>query len=247
MSQIKLKRGYKEHLPSSLPLGEPAICLDTQEMYVGNGMGKNLLKINGLELDEIHAQIENLTNIVSPFTVSNFTANPSTVEMGDVRDITLAWSYSREIASQSLNGSNIDKTLRSTVKNGISNSTSFTIKGVTPNNLTASKSVNVNFLNGVYYGVSSSSSYDNNLVSSLTKTLSNTRGRTITVNCGSGQHIFYCLPSRLGACSFSVGGFDGGFDKVATINFRNSFGYSENYDIYKSSNSGLGNTTVVIK
>ena len=120
MSQIKLKRGYKEHLPSSLPLGEPAICLDTQEMYVGNGMGKNLLKINGLELDEIHAQIENLTNIVSPFTVSNFTANPSTVEMGDVRDITLAWGYSREIASQSLNGSNIDKTLRSTVKNGIS-------------------------------------------------------------------------------------------------------------------------------
>ena len=30
-----------------------------------------------------------------------------------------------------------------------------------------------------------------------------------------------------------------------TIEFTNASGYAENYDIYKSDNPGLGNTTVV--
>ena len=85
------------------------------------------------------------------------------------------------------------------------------------------------------------------MINSLTKQLSNSKNRTITVNAGAGEYIFYCVPSRLGACSFNVGGFDGGFSKVATVNFTNSDNYAENYDIYKSDNANLGNTNVTIK
>ena len=58
MSQIKLKRGYKEHLPSSLPLGEPAFCLDTQEMYVGQGKGKPLIKVNAQDFNKIDSKFK---------------------------------------------------------------------------------------------------------------------------------------------------------------------------------------------
>ena len=69
MSQIKLKRGMKANLPSSLPLGEPAFCLDTQEMYVGQGKGKPLTKVNAQDFKEIdskfkqtNAQLSELAN-----------------------------------------------------------------------------------------------------------------------------------------------------------------------------------------
>ena len=66
------------------------------------------------------------------------------------------------------------------------------------------------------------------------------------MNCGEGQYIFYCVPASFGSCSFKVGGFEGGFNKVDTIQFTNASGYTESYDIYKSTNSNLGNTTVVV-
>ena len=36
------------------------------------------------------------------------------------------------------------------------------------------------------------------------------------------------------------------FQKVATIEFTNASGYKENYDIYKSDNANLGNTTILL-
>ena len=58
MSQIKLKRGMKANLPNSLPLGEPAFCLDTQEMYVGQGKGKPLTKVNAQDFKEIDSKFK---------------------------------------------------------------------------------------------------------------------------------------------------------------------------------------------
>lgn len=60
MSQIKLKRGMKANLPSSLPLGEPAFCIDTQEMYIGQGLGKKLIKVNGTEISNILQNVDSL-------------------------------------------------------------------------------------------------------------------------------------------------------------------------------------------
>ena len=84
------------------------------------------------------------------------------------------------------------------------------------------------------------------LILSFQKGLQGGRAKTFTVNAGAGQHIFYALPTSYGACSFNVGGFDGGFSKVSTFEFTNAQGHAENYDVYKSTNANLGNTTVKV-
>ena len=94
--------------------------------------------------------------------------------------------------------------------------------------------------------MSSTSTYNTALLKSLSNTLSNSKARSFTVNAGSNQYIFYAVPNRLGGCKFAVNGFEGGFEKVATISYTNSQSYTESYDIYKSDNPSLGNTTVVV-
>lgn len=76
--------------------------------------------------------------------------------------------------------------------------------------------------------------------------LSNNIKRIINVTATSNEYIYYAFPTRLGTPVFKVGGFEGGFNKVSTIYFTNSYNYVEKYDIYKSTNAGLGNTTVDI-
>lgn len=60
MSQIKIKRGLRENLPSSLPLGEPAVCIDTCELYIGTGIGKPLIKIGSKDLTEVLSLISSV-------------------------------------------------------------------------------------------------------------------------------------------------------------------------------------------
>jgi hypothetical protein len=107
----------------------------------------------------------------------------------------------------------------------------------------------VSFANGIYYGKSKNDDDDdsNVLFSALTKQLSNSKSRTISVNAGEGEHIYYCYPKRLGNVTFTVNGFDGGFNLVKTFKFKNSSNYEEDYVIYKSTNANLGNTTITIK
>ena len=104
----------------------------------------------------------------------------------------------------------------------------------------------MNFYNGIYYGVAQESTYNSNFILKLTRVISDTKSRSITVNAGTGEYIYYCLPTRLGTPSFNVGGFSGGFKKVSTISFTNGSGYTESYDIWKSDNASLGNTTVKV-
>jgi hypothetical protein len=112
---------------------------------------------------------------------------------------------------------------------------------------TASKAANLKFVNRICYGVAASGTVDNAFVNALSnKVLSTTKARTITVNAGSGQYIWYCVPTRLGACTFKVGGFDGGFEAAQTVSVTNASGYTENYYVYRSTNANLGSTTVVV-
>lgn len=190
-------------------------------------------------------QMDNLTN---PFNISSFTISQSTAQIGSSVNITLQWSYSKnDIVNQFLNDEALDIAIRQKTYSNITTNQNYTIKATSTSNDTKSKSVSIKFYNGIYYGKSSSSTYNADLIKSFTKVLSDTKARTITVNALAEEYIFYCIPSRLGTPNFNVGGFDGGFTKVSTISFTNSDNYTENYDIYKSTNSNLGNTTVVIK
>lgn len=200
---------------------------------------------NTQDIKELNTKIWDIQN---PFDISSISVAPNISQMGSTVSPKLTWNYTHStIKSQTINNEAIENTLRTKTFTGVTTTTTYTLAATSNSDVKKSKSATITFANGVYYGKSTASTYDSALINSLTKQLSNSKGRTITVNAGAGEYIFYCIPSRLGACSFNVGGFDGGFSKVATVNFTNSDNYAEKYDIYKSDNANLGNTNVTIK
>lgn len=202
-------------------------------------------------VNEINSQCKDIATkmdeISNPFSINSFSVTPSVAQKGSTINVTVKWSYNKDINSQTLNNATLDATLREKTFSSVKTDVTYTLNATSTNNISKTKSGTVKFYNGIYYGKSSSTTYNATLISSLTKTLSDSKARTITVNAGTGEYIYYCLPTRLGVPSFNVGGFDGGFTKVATINFTNSDSYAEDYDIYKSTNANLGNSTVVVK
>ena len=210
-------------------------------------------ELNRMEegISDVSSQCKDIENkmdeISNPFSINSFSVTPSVAQKGSTINVTAKWSYNKDINSQKLNNATLDATLREKTFSGVNADVTYTLTAISTNNISKAKSGTVKFYNGIYYGKSTSTTYDSTLISSLTKTLSDSKARTITVNAGTGEYIYYCLPTRLGTPNFNVGGFDGGFDKVKTVSFTNSDGYTENYDIYKSNNANLGNTTIVIK
>jgi hypothetical protein len=112
----------------------------------------------------------------------------------------------------------------------------------------ATSSLTHSFNNTRYHGVSTQSgTYSQADVQALASSdLTNSVPITFTVTAGSGQYIVYSYPDRLGTASFTVGGFSGGFNAPQTLSITNASGYTENYYVYRSVNSNLGTTTVVV-
>jgi hypothetical protein len=197
-----------------------------------------------IDLDTTNLKLDDVLN---PLVVS-LSLDKTIVEQGStVNSVVASWSCSKTVVSQTFEGVDIDASLRiKTYTTPITDDKTFTLTSTTSGGTTVTKTATLSFANGVYYGKSSSVTYDSALISSLTKVLSDSKARTITVTAGTGEYIYYALPTRLGTPTFSVGGFTGGFDLVATVSYTNSSNYTENYYVYKSTNANLGSTTVTI-
>ena len=112
----------------------------------------------------------------------------------------------------------------------------------------ASSSITHSFYNYRFWGTTTvASGYTEAEVEALSGSeLSNSQSKTFSVTASAGQYIVYAYPSRLGTATFTVGGFSGGFKSPETVSITNSAGYTENYYVYSTVNSGLGSTTVVV-
>ena len=111
----------------------------------------------------------------------------------------------------------------------------------------ASKTASIHWFNGVYTGSAEApTTIDSAFILTLTKSLQSGKGKTFTVNAATVQYIWYACPVRYGTPNFNVGGFDGGFSLTATFDFTNSSGYTEEYQVWRSDNAGLGGTTVKV-
>ena len=187
-----------------------------------------------------------------PITISAFTNNKNTVEMGTkITDVTLNWTLSKNPKTMTIDSESITP-LTTRTKNysgqNITTNKTYTLKVTDEKDASATKSTSITFYNGVYWGAKAvPSSYDSAFILTLQKGLQGNKNKTFTATAGADEYFFYCVPTRYGAVTFNVGGFDGGFTKVATIEFTNASGYKESYDIYKSDNSNLGSQTVTCK
>lgn len=189
--------------------------------------------------------------LYEPMAIESFTNNVGTAEMGStVTAVTLSWSYNKLPTAVTLDGAAMEPGVTGRNYTGLSirSSKTWTLKATDERGAEAVKTTGISFLNGVYYGAAAApSAIDSDFILTLTKTLRSSKLSSFTVTAGAGQYIYYCVPKRFGECSFTVGGFDGGFDLAATVSFTNGSGYTEDYYVYRSTNAGLGNTTVGVK
>ena len=104
------------------------------------------------------------------------------------------------------------------------------------------------FTNKVLYGAAAvPTTLNDTFLNSLpTRTLSTTKIGNFSVTAGDGQYIWYALPTSYGECTFTVGGFTGGFSLISTQNHTNESGETVEYRIYRSDNANLGSTTVTV-
>lgn len=187
-----------------------------------------------------------------PITISSFTNNRNTVEMGTkITDVILNWALSKNPKAMTINNESITPlTARTKTYSGqnITQNVAYTLKVTDEKDASATKTTAITFYNGVYWGAKAApGSYDSAFILTLQKGLQGNKNKTFTATAGADEYFFYCVPTRYGAVTFNVGGFDGGFTKVATIEFTNASGYKESYDIYKSDNANLGSQTVTCK
>lgn len=193
---------------------------------------------------------ELLSNITyKPINISSFSVVPSVNELGStVNDVTFSWASNKAPLHVEIQHDGISEALQPdqtnvTLENmALSSNKTFTLYMTDEKGANASKSVTVYFYNSVYWGAGAAW----NGISGLTRVISGRRDRTIQVNAGTGQYIWYAIPASYGTPSFKVGGFDGGFTLYSTQNITNASGHTESYNIYRSDNHSLGNTTVIV-
>lgn len=201
-------------------------------------------------LDKLEVTVGELA--YEPIEITSFTHDAGVKEIGSTApSVTLSWALSKDPASQNIDGTPVSLEAR-TYSFGSANLTgnkTYKLTVTDERDTEVSKTTTVTFLNGVYYGVGSvnADNTNNEFIQSLTKVLSDTRVRDFTVTANTGEYIFYCIPTRLGIPTFFVGGFEGGFDQLKTISYTNPSGYEEDYAVYRSVQTGLGQTTVTVK
>lgn len=221
---------------------------DTGKPSRGEGASETLNQ----DVETLKKQMEDL--MYKKIEVTSFSVAPSIVEIGStVTDVTLNWALNKTPASLALNDEALDvaDTSKKLTEQAITANTTFKITAKDERDAEASKSVSIQFLNGVYSGVSTVADADgvvDSVIQGLNKKLATKFTGDYTVNAGEGQYIYFAYPASMTAePQFYVGGFAGGFGLVKTFDFTNASGHKESYKVYRSANANLGETIVTVK
>lgn len=100
----------------------------------------------------------------------------------------------------------------------------------------------------VFYGAGAGGGSTEDFLEALAESkLAPSRKITFNTTAGASQFIYYAYPTAYGAATLAIGNSLGGFSLVSdTISVTNSFGETQDYSLYQSISSGLGNVTIVV-
>ena len=181
--------------------------------------------------------------------IVEFTVTPLVAELGSSVTVTVSARISGEAETVKLfRGEEVmtaavsDSGVVSGQASGVSQPCVFRVKATDALEHTISAEKSVAFQNGVYTGAGGAST----AISSLNKTLQASRAKTFTVTAGAGEYVWYACPVRYGSPVFKVGGFEGGFELVRSEDYTNPSGYTEGYQLWRSTNANLGTMTVTV-
>lgn len=184
-----------------------------------------------------------------PIEITSFSGGATQYELGRLlTSITFNWTINKTVTSQTLAGppemtpvvlTAGQRSVTVTLANLSSNAT-FTLTaddGVTP----VDADFNVSFVNRNYFGdVVIPGLIDSAFVLSLPSILKANRSHTYTSDAIGTQYNWYCYPTRYGTPTFYAGGFEGGWQLIQTLSFTNNYGYTEDYEIWRSENPDIG-------
>lgn len=165
--------------------------------------------------------------------------SPNVAESGDsLENVLLTWSYNKSnIKQQAVDNITIDNNIRQLELEGpiVSNTTKKVVGS--DGTKTVTGQATLHFYPGIYYG----SGISQPPTQSMGRVLLPSRSCKITVNAEPNEYIWILLPINYGNPTFTVGGFSGGFQKVGNTSYKIT-----NYNIWRSDNHSLGNTTINI-
>ncbi len=196
------------------------------------------------------------SDIRSDFTISTFNIGTGTVTIGQTVTPTFTATYTESATSVTLSDNNGHSnqviTLPGTsfsapqsVSRATQGSYTYTLNASSASGTATAKTTTLTWNNLRFSGVSAAGALTEAFIETLTSELSNSKAKTFTVTAGVGEKIYFAYPSRLGTATFTVGGFEGGFNLLGSVSVTNSYSYTETYYLYESTNANLGTTTVV--
>jgi hypothetical protein len=181
------------------------------------------------ELNEVGA------TITDPTFTASYTEPPDSASVvdnqgnptADVSSTPLGFTYAHEY-TKTVNNSSVSITL-SAVKGSAS----------------SGKGLSMYWRPKVFWGVGPNGLSTEADIEGLTnQPLLSSRVLTFTASPGAAEHIYYACPETYGAATFTVDGWEGGFDLVGIVSVTNAHGVIQNYRLYKSTNPNLGTTVV---
>ena len=182
----------------------------------------------------------------------NLSMSPATTtyEIGASNSVTFSWSFNKIPTSLVFNNKNQELKQNGSISLTVTSNKQATLTY----NLTAkyqdddydktdtvNASKSISFYNKYFWGCAS---IPTTVDSAFIKSLSNsdwakTKALSFAPTCPANQYIWYAYPKRLGGATMFMGGFEGGFEPVQTISVTNSFGFIEDYYVYRSTNAGV--------
>lgn len=213
---------------------------------VGGGLtSEQLTQFNTLVEWHKNSTYKQMTVSISPAS--------SIYEIGSTKDITFSWTFSEDVSSVTFNGQSQTASKKGSAKvTGISSRSSYTVSGTRADGKKETKSAtaSVYFYNKYYFGCAADpNTIDSNFIKGLTFEsgwASSRQTFTTTPTVNTGEYIWYAYPAKLGASTFKMNGFNGGFKDVQTVSFTNDSGYTESYYVYRSVESGLGSIEIQV-
>lgn len=190
----------------------------------------------------------------APVKIASFTNNVNNVERGQtITDVQLSWKVTgNKVNSIKLGdeAQDLQSTGKTLSKQSIKADTTWTLSAGDSNNAKVSATTGIYFKDKRYWGVGNvaADAVDSDFVLGLEgKELADKGAKSFTVTASDGNYIFYAVPASWGTPRFFVGGFEGGFDLFKTFDFVNASGATVSYNVYRSSNPDLQQTTVDTK
>lgn len=205
--------------------------------------------------NEYKKKIDDLSYVKIAFVSASI--NKATNEIGStVTDVDVNWKLNKtpktlkaQFGSEAQETLTNSETSKSYSGKTVKSNTNIILTASDERNTVVTKQLTIAFLPKAYWGlVDNKETYTTEDILALSNSvLTGSRQRTLSMNATSGKHILYAIPSSFGTPTFNVGGFDGGFVKVGTVSHRNASGHTQNYDVWKSVNAGLGSVNVLVK